>query len=395
MTSPQFKTENIQRAMCAELVDILSIRFHKHADFQTQSGWSAGTVLSGDMGLSLPEIEACAVDIEAFFGLPAGQLSRSEDATIGAWAQTVATGINSHFSKMTFSVLYAEGEKYRSRTVDEIIQDAQAAADLFPQRSRIVSFVPANQLLGFILTVVYPEILQIDAVEGLGVSPLALRDMLRSGDLIVATPTMWRYLVQALDRVADNIIGASFGERLPSELEENMRALGVSAVRELYGATETGLVGWRDSTTEPFCLLPHWTRAASETNETYELIRRRPDEQEAVVAAMDVLVWDSDRLFTLVRRRDNAVQVGGVNVHPDRIAGVIETHPYIEGAKIRVHFQRDGACRLIAHMTLKDGQEPHEETMRDIDHWCRKRLRPSERPRLYSFEPSAEALERL
>jgi acyl-coenzyme A synthetase/AMP-(fatty) acid ligase len=170
-----------------------------------------------------------------------------------------------------------------------------------------------------------------------------------------------------------------FGEPMTPDLSAEMRKAGFGAQREIYGSTETGLIGWRDSPGEPFVLFEHWKRADD------NLERKSPSGEAAVLAPMDNLIWQSDRRFKLAGRRDGAVQIGAVNVFPQRIAKKIEEHPAVKSCSIAVSKHAAGANRLIANIELAAAQAPSESMARSIDAWCRTNLRQQERPRVYNF----------
>jgi acyl-coenzyme A synthetase/AMP-(fatty) acid ligase len=104
---------------------------------------------------------------------------------------------------------------------------------------------------------------------------------------------------------------------------------------------------------------------------------------------MDLFAWDGDRRFRLGGRRDGAVQIGAVNVFPERIAQKIAEHPDISSCAVSVSRHAAGADRLVATIVLNSGGPPPETVARSIDVWCRARLRPHERPRVYNFSATA------
>ena len=177
-------------------------------------------------------------------------------------------------------------------------------------------------------------------------------------------------------------MAVAFGEPMTPQLAAQMRQAGFGAMRELYGSTETGLIGWRDAPGEDFVLFDHWKR------DNGKLVRISADHKEHALQAMDFLGWSGDRTFRLSGRRDGAVQIGAVNVIPDDVAQRLGQHPLISECMVRVGRRDDGVDRLIAHIVLKKGSQPGERIARDIDAWCRTTLRHQERPRIYHFEES-------
>lgn len=210
-------------------------------------------------------------------------------------------------------------------------------------------------------------------------TPDELKKFLAFGDALVATPSLWRYIIAQGVIAPDNAMAVSFGETLTPELSAEIRKAGFGAQRECYGSTETGLIGWRDAPGEPFALFDQWKRDG-------DILRRATPSGEVVTfEPMDILVWDGDRRFRLGGRRDGAVQIGAVNVFPAQIAEKISAHPLVGACVVTVSRHSGGADRLVATIRLKSGGGPGESAARAIDNWCRSKLRPYERPRVYNF----------
>ena len=239
--------------------------------------------------------------------------------------------------------------------------------------------------MGLVTTVLAPNLQRLEVVDARNLNPDELADMLSFGDIVIATPTLWRYLADTLPGMANNVMGLSFGERLGVDLAGRLRQRGLGAMRELYGATETGVIAWRDSAPDPFVLFDHWSR----DNDAF--VRTRANGLKKSMMAMDDVTWRDNRSFELGKRRDGAVQIGAVNVFPKAIGDKIKAHPDVADCSVRVS-QRPGALdRLIATITLTEGTSPDQAMAWSIDEWCRERLRPPERPRIYTFEqPGSE-----
>jgi len=391
-----FERVHIESTIIASTADELGHSFKKHVDFLTVSDWSSDTVIgAGGLGLSDAEAQACAQRAAGLFGADKSAIAPKPEDRFRDWSERLERKVFGQLTDFCFTTVSGDGSlKVCRHPADEIYQDACAAATLLHGRRRIISLVAPNNIFGFTLTVVAAQLQGLETLQARAMAPEVLQQKLSFGDLIVATPTLWRYLAQTLGSLPDNVMGVSFGEPMASDLAENLDRLRLGAFRELYGATENGLVGWRYTHSEPFRLFDHWRRDDAET-ESNLLIRMRPDGAEYVVEPMDDMVWDTPRTFRLLGRRDKATQVGGVNVFPERIAEIIEMHPLVEACRVRVGRQREGVNRLIAHMILAPSAAPDDAAMRDIDRWCRKNLRPQERPRIYCFEPSGARAEPL
>ncbi|MGE0408374.1 MAG: hypothetical protein AB7P23_03825 [Amphiplicatus sp.] len=376
--------EAIARVVGGLIADELSSRFKRHTDFLTLASWTAETAIGpGGIDLSSEERRACARRCARFFGADAEALAKADAERVADWARFIAGAIGRSLTRFAFTAAGRDSETEASlHPADEVFNDAAAAANLLYGRRRLISLVAPHGFLGFAVTVLTPNLQHIPAIDARGMPPDALAKTLAFGDAVVATPTLWRYMIREGVAAPDNAMGVLFGEPMTPELAADIRKAGFGAIRELYGSTETGLVAWRDSPSEPFVLFDHWRRAGD------ELERLSPSGASRRVAPMDALEWANELSFRLGARRDGAVQVGAVNVFPERIARVIRQHPAVDDCRVWVVRHQGGVNRLVARIALNREIAPTEPTARDIDAWCRSQLRPEERPRIYNFEMS-------
>jgi 4-coumarate--CoA ligase (photoactive yellow protein activation family) len=362
--------------ICASLIaDEASERFGRHIDIATSLGWTPDTAL-GDGGVELSDDERAAVAarVARFFGGRAEEFAASE--TLGAIGDAATRSAALRLERLSFAAAGGSGET--EHPADRVFMDAAAAANLLYGRRRLLSLVAPHGLIGFMLSTLAPNLLRIPALDARRMSPEELTSALAFGDVVVATPSLWRYLIAQGVAAPDNTMAVFFGEPMSLEQSAGIRKAGFGAQREIYGSTETGLVGWRDTPSDPFALFDHWRRDGE------GLVRTTPSGDEVALAPMDVIVWEGERRFRLGGRRDGAVQIGGVNVFPDRIATIIASHAAVSACTVHVAGQAEGGDRLVAMIALAAGA-PTESVARSIDLWCRARLRPHERPRVYNF----------
>lgn len=381
--------QQVVRILAALTADELARSFGRYVEGLTQSAWRAETPIGigeSGAGVTAQQAPACARRAAIFFGLPNDALTIDEDDTFGGWAGQVSALIRRELTSFRFHPATHGGAADTRHAADDIWQDARGVASLMQGRRRVVSLISTGNLMGLVCAVLAPNLQRIDVVDGRPLTPDELAGALAFGDVVVATPTLWRYLADTVPAVPNNVIGVSYGEALTPDLAERLRGRGVGAMRELYGSTETGILAWRDSPSDPFVLFDHWSREGEGASAS--LVRLRPGGGTAQVLPMDELTWQGDRSFHLGGRRDGAVQIGGVNVFPLKIAEVIEGQEAVAAASVRLS-QRPGALdRLIAHVRLAPGRAASQELAWTVDEWCRERLQPPERPRIYTFEES-------
>ena len=338
MKSFSITRDQIASVTSALVAEEISRDPRRHVDFLTAAQWKDDMpVGGGGADLTQAEFDLCAKRVAHFFGSANAFSGSVSDVTFSDWANHTEKVIRASFKTIMFTPAgHTEGEAGCVHSTDRVFRDAAAAANLFHGRRRLLSLVAPHSLLGFTLTVLTPNLQRIEAIDARAVTPLELQEMLQFGDVLVATPSLWRYILKEGVAAPDNTMGVSFGEPMTPELSADMRQAGFGAQREIYGSTETGLIGWRDSPTEPFILFDHWRRDGA------ELVRSDGEVGDAVVSAMDVLSWVDEHKFVLAGRRDGAVQIGAVNVFPDKIANTLCGHSFVRDCIVRVGKRKAG-----------------------------------------------------
>lgn len=376
----EIQEEQITALAAALTADELARNFSVFTDFVSQSEWTGDTILGSDgLDLTASQIAACAARCCRFFDLPEEAIESSPRDCFATWAQILHPLVRNSLGKFRFLPATQAGSAETRQYADEIFQDAQQVASLMHGRRRVVTMVSPHSLFGFVTTIAAPNLQHLPILDARPMHSDELAQQLAFGDLLVATPTLWRYLSETLSGFADNVVGISFGEALSAGLASDLRGKGLGAMRELYGSTETGIIAWRDSPADPFVLFDHWARDGR------SIIRIRPAGNRRNMTAMDFMEWETGRSFHLGGRRDGAIQIGAVNVFPRTIARIIAGHENVKKCAVRVSQRAQVFDQLIAHIELEEGAIPGEEMAWEINRWCQKKLRPPERPRIYTF----------
>ena len=377
MKAYQFSAEQIAAVSAALFLEVLSTEFSRQVGAVARAGWTPASRLGeGGLDLSAEEQAACLARAGAFFGAPE-LFKERPPSTFGEAVGAIGAAIEKQLQFFRFTAAGGHGRDF-DHPADRIFGEAAALANLLYGRRRIVSLVAPHSLIGFSLSVLAPNLLGLPSIDARNLAPEELQKMLSFGDAVVATPSLWRYLLAQGVKAPDNAMAVTFGEALSPELSAEIRKAGYGAQREIYGSTESGLVGWRDTPSDPFALFEFWRRGGE------RLIRTSPSGATAAVDPMDFMNWESERRFRLAGRRDGAVQIGGVNAFPEDIAARIAEHPAVAACDVSLSRHAGGIDRLVATITLASGS-PNESVARSIDAWCRTRLRPHERPRVYNY----------
>lgn len=375
MKAYQISEGQVAAVAAALFHETLSTMFSRQVSASSRAEWTPGSSL-GDGGIDLAPDEqaACLARTAAFFGAPP-----ISGTTFGHVIDGLGSAVRSRLTMFRFTAAGGTGRDF-DHPADRIFGEAAALANLLYGRRRIVSLVAPHSLIGFSLTVLAPNLLGLPSFDARALSPEELQGALAFGDAVIATPSLWRYLLAQGVKAPDNAMAVTFGEALSPELSAEIRKSGYGAQREVYGSTETGLVGWRDTPSDPFALFDFWRRQGD------ALVRISPSGEADSVEPMDFLSWESERRFRLAGRRDGAVQIGGVNAFPDDIAARIEQHPAVERCSVSLSRHPGGVDRLVAEIRLRHGAVT-ESLARSIDAWARTKLRPHERPRVYNYVP--------
>lgn len=249
-------------------------------------------------------------------------------------------------------------------------------------RRRVLSAVPLHHAYGFIHAVLLPFHLgasgaAVAVLDLRGHSPGALAALLRPGDLVLGHPLWWEAVVAAGGAlpVPPDVVGVTSTAPCSPELARAVVDFGIGRLIQVYGSSETAGVGWRDGPDIPFTLLPFWRRDGQ------ALLRNGAT---AAIEAPDRLDWEDDRHFRVVGRRDEAVQVGGHNVHPSRVRTILMEHPWVLDAAVRQMSAAHGG-RLKAFVVPHRDAPGTEVLRRALTTHLEPKLSPPERPRAYSF----------
>lgn len=205
---------------------------------------------------------------------------------------------------------------------------------------RVLAMVPPHHIYGCLFTVILPDLTQTEVVDLHLLPPTALFRHGRAQDLVVGTPFTWNLVARCGLRLAPGMRGLTSAAPATAETYAGCAQAGLAHLTEIYGATETGGIATRAAFGAPFDLLPHLSRAGDEIHRSEPL------------ALQDRLDWLDDRRFHLLGRKDDVVQVGGVNVSPSHLREVISALPGVAEVAVRL-----GEERLKAFVVPKPGVE--------------------------------------
>ncbi|TPG51955.1 AMP-binding protein [Sphingomonas glacialis] len=299
----------------------------------------------GEEGLGLDSLEqlgALGALAEAF-DLDDSLLNETPPTFVGAWIDWIMEGQAAGGVRMTVRTSGSTGVPQPcTHFMSDLLEEAAFLAARFSDRRRVVALVPADHLYGIIWTAMLPSVLEVPVVVRTLGAPLGLV----AGDLVVAVPEQWEAAVRLIRQFPDDVIGVSSGGSLGGGVAEAVLAAGLRRLVDIYGASETSGIAMRDAPAATYELLPRW-RLVRCGESDWQLI----DGAGATGRLPDHIDRTGDRSLRLLGRRDGAVQVGGHNVWPKRVAEMLGAVDGVAETAVRLN----ATGRLKAYIVPREG----------------------------------------
>ncbi len=302
------------------------------------------------------------------------------------WLECLVDGGALEASHVTFHSSGSTGEPTACpQPLSVLWQEVGELGRLTGDRRRLVSVVPQHHIYGFLFSVLLPCQLGV-STELLPPFPGAgLSALLREGDLLIAFPAFWKSLTLLGLRFPAGVRGVTSTGPCPPQIIEQLRQQGLEAMLEVYGSSETSGVGYRWEPTAPYSLFRYWQPVALQQPSPDALIRHQFDGLLAEpVMLPDEVQWVDERTFRPVRRRDQAVQVAGINVYPQYVASCLKQHPAVDDCVVRLMRPEEGE-RLKAFVVPVDPDQCTATLRSALIEWCKQRLKSVEQPRSFTF----------
>ncbi len=299
--------------------------------------------------------------------------------SLGEWAELVIEARLQGAEGFCFSSSGSTGEPRPHEHPEHALHNEVAVfANLIPSQSgvalrRVLAPPSCHHIYGFLFSVLLPAQLGLPVLRG-SAARRAIQGDLQSGDLIVGFPFFWQQLLRFGPRFAPGVTGLTSTAPCPTEIIGQLRTRGLETLIEIHGSSETGGIGWRSEPRQPFTLLPRWQPSDAGLIEV---------DSGRTIDSPDHLDWTSPRQYHPRGRVDGAVQVGGVNVYPARVAAQLQQLEWIADAAVRPMTDANGT-RLKAFVVpaaaptwTRRQERSWEQDLRD---WCAQHLSDPERP---------------
>jgi long-chain acyl-CoA synthetase len=300
----------------------------------------------------------------------------------GDWLELARIALDHVSQRLTFRTSGSSGTpKPCIHDLALLEQEVDFLCDLLAGRRRVFSAVPAHHIYGFLFTVLLPA-----RWKGVGVqdirhmTPQALARLLAPGDLLISHPAHWALMARHAGQFSTDVVGVSSTAPCPAGLAEQLVAHGLQRLVQIYGSSETAGIGWRDVPAGAYRLMPHWSRIGGDDS---ALQRRLPQGERCVQPLQDRFEWGDAVSFTVCGRLDQAVQVAGTNVFPERVRQVLLAHPQVQEVAVR-RMSPDEGERLKAFVVPRAGA--NQELLPDeLARWVAQRLTTPERPKAFTL----------
>lgn len=297
-------------------------------------------------------------------------------------------------------------------TEDMLVQEVRAVTKMLAGRvgylRKVLVTVPLHHMYGFMFGWLMPRFLgQALATDSVPDDPGPRLEMLlplptvvatrleeaSEGLLLVGIPHLWQRLSglgPGLPAPGPKCAGGrhlllSASAPLADDTLATLTRSGLDCL-EIYGASESGAIAWRELAGQAFCLLPHWRRGKDESGLDC-LCRDLPDGDQQVLANLDRLEWADDRHCRPGGRMDNAIQIGGYNVFPSRVAASLKKLAGVADCMVRP-MRRDEGWRLKAFVVPASPDLDTRALRQSLQDHARNCLDEVERPGSYSFGPA-------
>lgn len=351
--------------------------------------WAVDTTIGvrpdGDEGLSLDadslELISLATAVTHSFQL---QLIGLEDyllryRTLGQWVEVVQASRGKGGTATGFQTSGSTGTPRQVvHSWHELEQEVAFFKALIPGLTgftplRLLVPVPCHHIYGFLFGVMLAESMKLPVVSG----PQAWAEMMRggfkSGDLVVGHPFFWQQVAKGTVQLPPEVAGLTSTGPCDNDTAQTLERMGLAALIQIYGSTETAGIGWRVNADAYFELLPRWQRAPDGAG-------LAESDSGTLHPLPDSVDWMDERRLLPVARRDRAVQVGGTNVYPERVSWHLQQVDFVGTASVElVDGRLEARIEAVTHSLSQDQMREH------LRHWCARHLSSPERPAVFEF----------
>lgn len=282
------------------------------------------------LGIDSLELITIATEVNIFFNLHKVGI---EDyllvkKTLDDWAELANKSLEYNNGLLTFSTSGSTGKPKRvDHHLDILLNEAKELNSILSPFNRIISLVPSHHIYGFLYTILLPQISKSEIIYETNLKINKLQDH----DLIVAIPQQWFAYKNILSDNSLKLKGTSSTARLNEDIFQDIVNSNID-LYEFYGSTETLGIAYRN---KPYDNFTPFSYITIKEKQFYNTFTSKPlelmDEIEIV-----------DNKIKILRRKDNAVSIGGINVFPNLIEQKIKSHNLVQDCIVRPYETPNG-----------------------------------------------------
>ncbi|MBQ7739453.1 MAG: AMP-binding protein [Desulfovibrionaceae bacterium] len=256
----------------------------------------------------------------------------------------------------------------------DLFEEAQSITPLIYKPKRVLVTVPIHHLYGFTFGLILPKLLSLPTKPIIAL-PSIICDQAQSTDLVVTMPLLLKKMsLLESDFKACQVISATMP--LDAEAAKFLQSRQIPLL-EIFGSSETSVLGTRTAHTEPFTLRPYFEIDSEKSAVTRKLACGKTH----TYPLQDKFFWSTNRTFFPKGRLDTAIQIGGVNVYPEKIVAYLCNHPKVKTCSVRLD---QNLGRLKAFIVLKDGL-PTKDLRQELRLFVKEGLTSFEQPIRFDF----------
>jgi long-chain acyl-CoA synthetase len=355
------------------------------------ANWIVATPL-GEGGLEMDSIELLQVSsaVDEFFHLHETGIEEYllRHRSLGQWCDIVLQAFPRGHRHFTFRTSGSQGTaQSHSHRVSTLLQEISTWTRVFRGRRRIIAPIVPHHIYGFLFSILLPHTLKVPLLAVRHWPVGKILHALAPGDLMVGHPLFWQQLQLRARRLPADVYGVTSTAPCDPRIIESLKELGLARMTEVYGASETGGIGYRHDPARAYRLLGHWLRVPRKGKDGLQFALKRAGSK--AMLAPDLLDWRGTRTFRPIARRDHAVQVAGINVYPLDIARRLREHPAVADCAVRPTGAAE-SDRLKAFIVLKKNY--NSVALRpQLEQWIYERFTAPERPVALTFGKSLPA----
>ncbi|MBE1300997.1 MAG: AMP-binding protein [Alteromonadaceae bacterium] len=271
-------------------------------------------------------------------------------------ANVALVGLQQTSAKIKF---YTSGSQSKPKAVihelSALQEEAAAWQRLYQKPDTVYVAVPQHHIYGFIWGCLMPKLWQTESVDIR--SSLLHKLNSKNSSILVTIPsflsTMGLMKPEQLDKL--NVVIST----APCDFRDirGLYALGCNNVTQIYGATETGGVGYRNQNS-PFYQLR--TDLCLQHEQVFKHASKLPLQD-------DLRFIDTER-FEVIKRKDGKIQVNGYNVDVSHLLEELKRVEGVKDAVIRIEGVKTHA--QLNAFVVTDGHVSNSSLLRSITKEC-------------------------